>query len=52
MKYKFPIYTDKELGIAPEIQNLLRESYDNDDDINTRESVMDFFVDVCKRDLI
>ncbi|CAD8090167.1 unnamed protein product [Paramecium primaurelia] len=52
IKFKFPLYTDRQLGIKPEYQNLLQEVYDNDDDINTRESVMNFFIDVCKRDLV
>ncbi|CAD8109661.1 unnamed protein product [Paramecium sonneborni] len=52
VKFKFPLYMDSQLGIKPEFQNLLQEAYDNDDDINTRESVMNFFIDVCKRDLI
>ncbi|CAD8104488.1 unnamed protein product [Paramecium sonneborni] len=52
IKFKFPLYTDHQLGIKPEFQNLLQEAYDNDDDINTKESVMNFFIDVCKKDLI
>ncbi|CAD8090642.1 unnamed protein product [Paramecium primaurelia] len=52
IKFKFPLYTDHQLGIKSEFQNLLQEAYDNDDDINTRESVMNFFIDVCKRDLV
>ncbi|CAD8169244.1 unnamed protein product [Paramecium octaurelia] len=52
IKFKFPLYTDRQIGIKPEYQNLLQEAYDNDDDINTRESVMNFFIDVCKRDLV
>ncbi|CAD8184019.1 unnamed protein product [Paramecium octaurelia] len=52
VKYKFPIFTDNQLGIKLEYQQLLQETYDNDDDINTRESVMQYFIEVCKQDLI
>ncbi|CAD8076405.1 unnamed protein product [Paramecium primaurelia] len=52
VKYKFPIFTDNQLGIKLEYQQLLQETYDNDDDINTRESVMQYFIEVCKQDLV
>lgn len=51
-RYKFPVYLDRDLGMGQQFQQLLQEAYDQDDDIDTRESVMEYFVDVCKQDLL
>ncbi|CAD8105394.1 unnamed protein product [Paramecium sonneborni] len=52
LKYKYPIFTDNQVGIKLEYQKLLQQTYDNDDDINTRESVMQYFIEICRQDLI
>jgi hypothetical protein len=50
--FTFPLYDDKQIGISNDQGTLLCEAYDNDDDIDTKQSVMKYFVKVCQEDLI
>lgn len=52
LRFRFPVYTEKELGYDSKLEKHLNQPYEEDDDIDTRHSVVSHFVNVCKRDLL
>lgn len=42
---KFPVYNDEEIGIDKDNNIILCKHYDNDDDIDTNTSVLEYFQD-------
>ncbi|KAM3132394.1 hypothetical protein pb186bvf_015494 [Paramecium bursaria] len=49
--YDFPLYEDSRIGIHGAYQDFLCEAYEQDDDIDTKSSVMNHFIKVCADDI-